>query len=972
MTRVGKIAKGIGAFVLLVALMVGIPYALWHFVGWPLPHQIPSWPGFAHDLGQRGIPDRTLVDALAVAVWLTWAVLMTSLVAEVPAAIGGRSARRFPLARAFQPLTGRLVATLLVAILAMSPRPTHASAASLGGIARGGGHQPVAALVLTDASAAVLTSSIPTVTTPHVQVTVDDALPTAAPAASNAAERTYVVQRGDTLWGIAERELGDPLRWSELYRLNAGRPQPGGRTLTDANWIDPGWTLVLPASPAPARAPVPSAPVSSVPASTPTTQTTTAPPVTTTPATTPAAPRPPVVPSAQSGNTPTGDANGGNVGAHGAPPTETGQGQADGHAVAHASYAESPVELTSGARIGGALVAGVLAALVALRYRRRQRYRPRTPRPGRRLDAPALTPAIRDLLVVRHASEEDNDAPSASVVERQPLTQIPDDESFATPDRIEVGTIGNGTGERTVELTLGEWPALVLAGAGAEATLRAWCAALVVRNGPYNVEIITTSALADLLLPGVELPGLRRTDDLAATCATLEREFIARTRTLDDADVVDAATYRSRFPADPFPFVVALAAEVPDELCGRWRAIAGAAGRLGNATIVAGEAGFDGTDDGSGATVVVDQRGSVSATRPDALAAQLAGARLFQLGAEEAADLLAPVAAVHNYAGPDDEVAPADRPPDDRSPEETGVVESEEEWPTPQTVFDAAPVIGTPTPTEETTAIAVDAPAPVRVQVLGPAHVEAFGEVVTSGLRQSAYELLAWFMLRPEGATIDAAAAALWPDATARRGRERFWTALGNLRTRLGRAPGTDDGPLEILAKVGEHYVPDAAVLDVDLWRFEAALVDAARAQGIPTTIEALSCAVAAYGGDLCPGTDYLWSEPVREDLHRRCLDTYLRLAELHEGEGDTEAAVAVLEAAITHDSICEEMHRRLITLLGRLGRYDAAFRIAALLKDRLAEMDLDSEPATDAVIVELRRRQERVASRQSRELPER
>jgi DNA-binding SARP family transcriptional activator len=242
-----------------------------------------------------------------------------------------------------------------------------------------------------------------------------------------------------------------------------------------------------------------------------------------------------------------------------------------------------------------------------------------------------------------------------------------------------------------------------------------------------------------------------------------------------------------------------------------------------------------------------------------------------------------------------------------------------------------AVAFGTP-PDEQLTTTPVTPSFPVRVRVLGPAHVEAFGEVVTSGLRQSAYELLAWYVLRPEGATIEAAAAALWPDATTKRGRERFWTALGNLRSRLGRVPGNDGEPLEILAKVGEHYVPDAATLDVDLWRFEAALGDATRASDDAMTVEALSRAIASYGGDLCPGTDYLWSEPVREDLHRRCLDAYLRLAELHEEEGRIEVAVAVLEEAIDLDPICEEMYRRLVTLLGRLGHYDAALRVGTLL----------------------------------------
>jgi len=41
------------------------------------------------------------------------------------------------------------------------------------------------------------------------------------------------VDKGDTLWGIAETQLGDPLRWHEIYALNDGRVQPDGRTLTD-------------------------------------------------------------------------------------------------------------------------------------------------------------------------------------------------------------------------------------------------------------------------------------------------------------------------------------------------------------------------------------------------------------------------------------------------------------------------------------------------------------------------------------------------------------------------------------------------------------------------------------------------------------------------------------------------------------------------------------------------------------------
>src|SRR5262249_18428578 len=81
----------------------------------------------------------------------------------------------------------------------------------------------------------------------------------------------YVVQRGDTLWDIAEQHLSDPLRWPEIYELNQGRPQPDGRTLADPHWIYPGWTFELPVA-APPTQPNPSppeAPVGPVPVQTP-------------------------------------------------------------------------------------------------------------------------------------------------------------------------------------------------------------------------------------------------------------------------------------------------------------------------------------------------------------------------------------------------------------------------------------------------------------------------------------------------------------------------------------------------------------------------------------------------------------------------------------------------------------------------------------------------------------------------------
>lgn len=59
----------------------------------------------------------------------------------------------------------------------------------------------------------------------------------------------YVVQRDDTLTGIATRFLGEADAWRDVFALNRGHARlPDGRTLTHPDLIWPGLTLVLPVS----------------------------------------------------------------------------------------------------------------------------------------------------------------------------------------------------------------------------------------------------------------------------------------------------------------------------------------------------------------------------------------------------------------------------------------------------------------------------------------------------------------------------------------------------------------------------------------------------------------------------------------------------------------------------------------------------------------------------------------------------
>jgi nucleoid-associated protein YgaU len=56
------------------------------------------------------------------------------------------------------------------------------------------------------------------------------------------------VVRGDSLWLIAGRDAGDPLRWRQIWLLNQGRRMKTGERFTNPNLIRPGWVLRLPRS----------------------------------------------------------------------------------------------------------------------------------------------------------------------------------------------------------------------------------------------------------------------------------------------------------------------------------------------------------------------------------------------------------------------------------------------------------------------------------------------------------------------------------------------------------------------------------------------------------------------------------------------------------------------------------------------------------------------------------------------------
>jgi hypothetical protein len=272
------LVRGLAALATIAVLVVGVPVLGLPRLGWPLPHGVPTAAGAADALLHRGLGMAVVLRAAAAVLWVAWAVLAACVLVEAFAWARRREARPVRGLGGFQRLAANLVATAVLILpslphLAVAP----ASAATLA-VAR----RPAVTVMYqaaTGPSQSAGSATVVDASTPNVTTT-----------------KTYVVQRYDCLWSIAERHLGDPLRWPEIEALTAPVTQPDGRRLGDPNLIYPGWTVVLPPDAVglddiattppvsiPAAGPVTSSPSASSPA-------TTSAPATTVPAAAPAAP----------------------------------------------------------------------------------------------------------------------------------------------------------------------------------------------------------------------------------------------------------------------------------------------------------------------------------------------------------------------------------------------------------------------------------------------------------------------------------------------------------------------------------------------------------------------------------------------------------------------------------------------------------------------------------------------------------
>jgi DNA-binding SARP family transcriptional activator len=1006
--RAGRALMGLAAAVLLLALLVGVPYGLARWVGWPLPHHWPTWTQTKSTL-TGPFTDRILLDSLACLCWLIWAVFAADTIRAVPDAIRDahrQMARPRPLVleqwdgRHSGPL--RAVATVLLAAIVtslLSLRP-HLAVLTAHASPAGPEARPatVSISIQTDATTQPVTAASASV------VAARDA----GPSASHGG--TVIVQQPhdgihDSLWRIAARCLGDGARWPEIYRLNYGLPQPDGGALTQPSLIQPGWILRLPTA-TPAGSPTP--PISSAPGSHdgPTPRASHRPPPSKAnpPTSTPAAPRPSASPSTSASASRTASPSAASSPAVSPSPSAS---------AVHATGRAGGVDLGDGALVGFGLAGAVSAALLVTRRRRRRFY---VPGSGRRDDLLLpVAPVVRTLHLAHvrataqasdlvDADTEADTDPDTGVTGTDVDTQTdapgsPPTPAYASDDRpggelhaalshrlmssdaempdsasrggVPIGVLAG----QEVAVELGGLHGLGLAGSGAPAAARALIAHLLSSTGTSSgrspgegpTVLVPADTAAALQLPDpARLPArLRVTSSLAAALDEAETEILRHAR------LSTARGTASTGAAAGGGLVVV--GSVPADTR-RLQAILDAGSPAGVEAIMLGQWR-------PGTSLYVEADATVAATSPGP-GEPLRGARLFCLTAAGTAELLGQLhAAEHSEhavtaeidATPDlpepggDRTGALSKPPPGVREASKRISSPARSMPSPDAHphADGIAVLTPPLVTDPANATAVpdrptrrdhhSARAALALSVLGPVRLTwtppdppagpaAVSLDITGAVSARLRELLVLLAVHPDGITRDRLADTLWPDTSAGR---PFATLNKNLvRLRHSIVAATEGHICEIVLASGDRHHLDPEVIATDFSVFSAALAARRAADSDEQRTTTYRAVVAAYRGELGEGLAAEWLETSREAVRRDAVDSATGLARLLAGT-DVRAALDMLETGRAFDPYNEAIYCDIMRLQRRLRQPDAIERTLVLLTTRLAELDERPAPET-------------------------
>jgi DNA-binding SARP family transcriptional activator len=668
---IGLVLRGLVAATFLLALVVGLPWALWHYIGWPLPRHVPTWAEIETVL-LGPMTTTFLLNILACLCWLVWAAFVINVArCAAQAARDGVHTARWPRVSARRPvhaLAAVLVSAIMLSVL--GNRVTSPPTSALSTLAGRG--TPVAATAPAWRAAPMPSPVMSTVAVQH-PVHASQQTRSATPA-ENTRPHTAVVRAPDPETGvydslsrIAERMLGTRARWPDIFQLNEGKPQPNGRTFTNPHLIFPGEVLQLPPDatipPRPQKTPhhppqtppAPSTPSTPPPATPP--PPTTTPPTTTPPTTTPPTTTPPTTTTSPTSSSPSAAPSTPPTAGDSTPPTSR----------------EPAITWGSELFVGLGLAAAVAAALAIARRRHRRGYQPGS---GRRddLDLP-VAPVVYQLQLAHLRAERDDEVDldvddftsgtspgmdsGAGRYGRRPPPSPAMIIGSADPDARSAGVLALGLGVRDgreVALDLAVARGLGLIGAGAPAAARALLATAMTTTINVTTTNVTTTSIkpmntathrgtnsvpgpvddlarpvgASMLVPADDLPLLLGHGMNRAHLPRSMRLVASLEKALDEleADILQRAREQD---ASPWPPVV-LIARPSEHDRRRLQAVLDNGALYGIVGILFGQWQ-------PGVTAYVRQDGTVSATDPG-VGETLRGTQVFRLGANDATDLL--------------------------------------------------------------------------------------------------------------------------------------------------------------------------------------------------------------------------------------------------------------------------------------------------------------------------------------------
>ncbi|MDN3258099.1 LysM peptidoglycan-binding domain-containing protein [Streptomyces sp. MA25(2023)] len=222
--RPAGVIKAVVSLVVLAGALAGLPLLL----AWASP---VIWEATHDDLAHlldRPDTGAAFLALLLVVGWAGWVQFAFCTVRELAAQLRGRTWRVPPGFGASQRAAAALIGSILVLLPTSSALASDAQAATTATAARLPGQ--------TDTQQAAQPS-------PTQQAQPDSQTATATTSTAS----VHTVQAGESLWSIAEQELGDGEKWRQIAALNEGRTMADGQIFHANSFLRAGWQLQMPA-----------------------------------------------------------------------------------------------------------------------------------------------------------------------------------------------------------------------------------------------------------------------------------------------------------------------------------------------------------------------------------------------------------------------------------------------------------------------------------------------------------------------------------------------------------------------------------------------------------------------------------------------------------------------------------------------------------------------------------------------------